>query len=106
MNAIAQMMQQNGINMGSTGLNTSENMTEQDLIKHQEPVAAAMRALMKILEYEKNILPMNIFNSMVDSLKENLSIALDKVKVPNIPPMSGIVSVNGEPVKPVSGNGI
>lgn len=106
MNAIAQMMQQNGINMGATGLNTSENMTEQDLIKHQEPVAAAMRTLMKILEYEKNILPMNIFNSMVDSLKENLNISLDKVKVPNIPPMSDVVSVNGEPVKPVSGTGM
>ena len=106
MNAIAQMMQQNGINMGSTGLNTSENMAEQDLIKHQEPVAAAMRTLMKILEYEKNILPMNIFNSMVDSLKENLNISLDKVKVPNIPPMSDVVSVNGEPVKPVSGTGM
>ena len=65
---------------------------------HQEPIAAAMRSMMKIIEYEKRILPPNVFNEMVDALKDNIVIALNNVKAPVIPPMTDVVSVNGEPV--------
>ena len=77
--------------------------TDAELVAHQEPVAAAMRSLMKILEYEKKVLDPEIFAQMVDSLKENLNHALDQVKIPAIPPMGDIVSINGEPAQVVSG---
>ena len=61
-----------------------------------------MKSLMGILEYEKKILDPESFTQMVDSLKENIVQALDTLKIPAIPPMSDVVSINGEPAVPVS----
>lgn len=105
MNAIQSMLAQQGV-QGFTGnaqvSSKPQNPAEWEV--HQEPVAAAMRSLMKILEYEKKILSFEEFSQMVDSLKTNINTSLDKLKMPTIPPMSDIVSINGEPAVPVSGS--
>ena len=90
LNMLQQMLNQQSISNPQT--------PEDELLAHQEPIAAAMRALMKILEYEKRLLPADLFKEMVDSLQVNLNKALDNVKIPPIPPSSDIVSINGEPV--------
>ena len=93
MNMLQGLMQQ------ATGKQINlEPKTEQDYLAHQEPIAAAMRSMMKILEYEKALLPAEFFTAMVDSLQKNINEALDKLKIPNIPANSDIVSINGEPV--------
>lgn len=78
-------------------INNPQN-TQDDLLRHQEPVAAAMRTLFKILEYEKGILPQDIFVPMVQSLQDNMNQTFEQLKIV-IPPMSDIVSINGEEVK-------
>lgn len=77
----------------------NQNTKEDDLIVHQEPLAYAMRSLFKIIEYEKRILPTDIFNPMIQSLQDNMNETFEKLKIPNIPPDSEVVSINGEPVK-------
>ena len=94
MNMLNQMLSQQGMQIPN---DSSKELSEQDLLLHQEPIALAMRTMMKILEYEKRLLPMNVFNPMVDSLKENIVQALEGMKMPIIPPASEIVSINGEP---------
>lgn len=105
MNAVQQMLAQQGLQgfMGNDKI-VPKPTSEAEWLVHQEPVASAMKSLMKILEYEKKILAPEEFAQMVDSLKINLNAALDKVKVPNIPQMGDIVSINGEPAVPVSGS--
>ena len=92
MNMLNQILAQQGMQVPN-----QDFTKEEDLIIHQEPIALAMRTMMKILEYEKRLLPTNVFNPMVDSLKQNIIEALDGVKMPVIPPASEIVSINGEP---------
>ena len=101
-NMIQNLLAQQGLQGLTQGL-VAKPTTDAELVAHQEPVAAAMRSLMKILEYEKKVLDPEIFAQMVDSLKENLNHALDQVKIPAIPPMGDIVSINGEPAQVVSG---
>lgn len=94
MNMLQQMLNQQRIDAPQT--------PEDELLRHQEPISASMKALIKLLEYEKRSLPMDVFNAMIDSLKQNLIQNLDRLKVPVIPADSEIVSINGEPARPVS----
>lgn len=93
MNMLSSLMQQ------ASGKQVNlDPKTEQDYLTHQEPVAAAMRTMFKILEYEKALLPAEFFTAMVESLQKNINETLDKLKIPNIPANSDIVCINGEPV--------
>lgn len=89
MNMLQQMLNQQRMDTPQTPAD--------ELLIHQEPIAASMKALIKLLEYEKRNLPMDVFNALVDSLKANLNQSLEQVKIPTIPPTSEIVSINGEP---------
>lgn len=92
MNMIQQMMQQQGIQ----GFQPHQTPAD-ELMIHQEPIAASVKALIKLLEYEKRHLSIDVFNAMIDSLKQNIITSLDRIKMPVIPPSSEIVSINGEP---------
>lgn len=100
-NMIQSLLAQQGLSAGTT-----TPTTEDELLKHQRPVAAAMQAMMKILEYEKSYLSPEFFTQMVDSLQENIINAFNQLKMPPIPPMNEIVSINGEPATVASTNGI
>ena len=50
-NMIQNLLAQQGLSAG-----TVTPTTEEEMLRHQRPVAAAMQAMMKILEYEKTYL--------------------------------------------------
>lgn len=88
MNMLQQMMQQQ-----------QELTPEEELLRHQKPIASAQRTLLDILEYTRRSIPQDIFTELVTSLQENLNTQLDKMKMTAIPNASDIVSINGQPVK-------
>ena len=98
-NMIQNLLAQQGLQAGTT-----TPTTEEELLKHQRPVAAAMQAMMKILEYEKTYLSPEFFAQMVDSLQENIIKAFNQIKMPPIS-MNDIVSIHGEPATVSSSNG-
>jgi hypothetical protein len=73
--------------------------TSEELLAHQEPLAASLKSLIKLLEYEKGLLPDNVFIPLLESFQKNFNNSVEKLKVPTLPPMDSVVSVNGEPVK-------
>ena len=72
-----------------------QTITSEDLLVHQEPIAMAMKTMFSILNYEKRILPNVIFNSLVESLKQNLIRSLDNIKVQT---ESQIVDIDGNSI--------
>ena len=98
-NMIQNLLAQQGLSAG-----TVTPTTEEEMLKHQRPVAAAMQSMMKILEYEKTYLSPEFFAQMVDSLQENIINTFNQLKIPPIS-MNDIVSINGEPATVASSNG-
>lgn len=90
LNMLQQMLNQQSMNNPQT--------PEDELLIHQEPLAAAMRTLFKLIEYEKRLLPAEVFTPMIQSLQDNMNQTFEQLKIPNIPANSDIVSINGEKV--------
>ena len=59
----------------------SQQITSEELMIHQEPIAIAMKTMISILNYERRILPTDIFNALVESLKQNIIKSLDNIKL-------------------------
>ena len=75
---------------------------EDELLRHQKPLASVMRSLIDILEYEKQNLSMEVFNALVESLQTNLNNQINRIKMPAIPNATEIVSINGHSVNEIN----
>lgn len=74
--------------------------SQDELLIHQEPIAAAMNTLFKIIKYERRFLSPEVYNSLIQSLQEHINQNFEQLKIPQLN-MSEIVSINGDPIEKV-----